>query len=170
MAQVWSPAQHSGLRIRCCHSCGMGHSYSSDSLPGPETSYAMGATPKTKTKGSSHCGAAEMNPTSIHENVGCTPGLINVLRTQYCLELWCMSQTQLRSWVAMAVAPIWPLAWELLYAASEAPKSKNKKQTNKIPNQKQNKWAESTFHLLLLAFPLVSVWKNVQCCELQKGS
>ena len=25
--------------------------------------------------GSSHCGAAEMNPTSIHEDVGLTPGL-----------------------------------------------------------------------------------------------
>ena len=30
---------------------------------------------RTKFRGSSHCGAAEMNPTSIHEDVGSIPGL-----------------------------------------------------------------------------------------------
>ena len=42
----------------------------------------------------SRCGAAEMNPASIHEDMGSIPGLT---------ELWCRSQMQLRSLVAVAV-------------------------------------------------------------------
>ena len=44
--QVQSLAQHNGLRIQHCHSCGIGYNSSSDSIPGPRTSYAMGQ--KTK--------------------------------------------------------------------------------------------------------------------------
>ena len=39
--------------------------------------------------------------------------LLSGLRLQHCHELWCRSQTQLRSYVAVAVALIRPLAWEL---------------------------------------------------------
>ena len=50
---------------------------------------------------SSHCGAAEMNPTSIQEDVGLIPGL-----TQWVGDLaflWFWSQMQLGSQIAMAI-------------------------------------------------------------------
>ena len=55
--------------------------------------------------GSSHCGSGVTNLTSIHKDTGSIPGLIQVsgLRIQHCRELWCRSQRQLRSWVAVAV-------------------------------------------------------------------
>ena len=37
------------------------------------------------------------NPTGMHEDSGSVPGL-----TQCCHELWCRSQTQLGSYVAVA--------------------------------------------------------------------
>ena len=40
------------------------------------------------------------------------------LRIQRCHELWCRSQMRLGSGVAVAVAPIRPLAWEPPYAAA----------------------------------------------------
>ena len=50
------------------------------------------------------------NLTSFHEDAGLIPGL------SHCCELWCRSQTWLRSWVAVAVASSWvPIrtpAWE----------------------------------------------------------
>ena len=59
---------------------------------------------------------------------------LSELRIRHCHGLWCRSQTRLRSGVAVAVpvhrlvtvAPMWPLPWELPYAAGEALK-KNKK-------------------------------------------
>ena len=45
--QVPFLAWHSGLRIWCCHSCGISHNCSSDLIPGPGTSYAAG-WPKKK--------------------------------------------------------------------------------------------------------------------------
>ena len=71
--------------------------YSSNLTPGLETSYAKGAAPKDRQTdrkkerkrdakhsniGSFRCSAAEMNPISIHEDVG----LISVL-TQYVRDL-----------------------------------------------------------------------------------
>ena len=47
--QVWSLAQHSGLRIWHCCSCSVGHSCSSDLIPGLGTPCAMG-WPKKKEK------------------------------------------------------------------------------------------------------------------------
>ena len=41
--QVHSPAQHSGLRIRCCHSCDLDHNCSSDLIPDTGTPYAVGS-------------------------------------------------------------------------------------------------------------------------------
>ena len=40
--QVPSPAQHSGLRIRCCHSCGVGCSLGSNLIPGRGNSICHG--------------------------------------------------------------------------------------------------------------------------------
>ena len=34
------------LKIRCCHCCGSGHCCGAGSVPGPETSYAMGTAEK----------------------------------------------------------------------------------------------------------------------------
>ena len=53
------------------------------------------------------------NLISIHEHMGSIPGLLS----GHCHELWCRSQTWLRSWVAVAVVqavvvPIQSLAWE----------------------------------------------------------
>ena len=47
--QVQSPAQHSGLRIQCCHSYRVGCNCSLDLIPGPGTPYTMGR-PKKKGK------------------------------------------------------------------------------------------------------------------------
>ena len=43
------------------------------------------------------------NPTSIHEDTGSIPGLAQRVRIWHCGELWCRSQTWLRSRVAVAV-------------------------------------------------------------------
>ena len=40
--QVRSPAGHSGLRIPCCHSYGIGSNCGLDPIPGPRTPYAAG--------------------------------------------------------------------------------------------------------------------------------
>ena len=40
------------------------------------------------------------------------------LRIQCCHELWCTSKIWLGSGVAVAAAPMQPLAWELLYASA----------------------------------------------------
>ena len=53
-----------------------------------------------------------------HEVSGSIPGLSG-LRIRHCHELWGRSQMQLGS----CVAPIWPLAWEPLYATGAALKS-----------------------------------------------
>ena len=52
--------------------------------------------------------------------------LLSGLRIQYCPELWCGSQTWLGSGIAVAVALIQPLAWELPYAMGVALKRPKK--------------------------------------------
>ena len=54
--------------------------------------------------GSSLCGSAVTNPTSIYEDVGSIPGLTQWVKDQDCYELWSRLQTRLRSCVAVAVA------------------------------------------------------------------
>ena len=71
------------------------------------------------------------------------------LRILCCGELWCRLQMWLGSHVAWlwcrlaAIAPIWPLAWELPYATSVALKSK---QTNNPP-QRTKKTPQKTRHV-----------------------
>ena len=74
------------------------------------------------------CGSAVMKLTSKHDT-----GLAQWLRIRHCHVLWCRSQMQLGSQVAITVAvaaaaaPIQPLAWELPYTANLALKSQKKK-------------------------------------------
>ena len=56
-----------------------------------------------KLRRSSHCGAVETDPTSIHEYAGLISGLA-WLGIQCCHELWYRSQTWLGSGVSVAVA------------------------------------------------------------------
>ena len=48
--QVLSPVEHRGLKIQCCHSCGLGLNCGSDLIPGPGVSYAVGRSKMKKTK------------------------------------------------------------------------------------------------------------------------
>ena len=68
---------------------------------------------------SSHCGTAETNPTSIHEDVGSIPR-----RGSHLALLWLWHRLA-------ATAPIQPLAWEFPYAEGTALKSKKLLQINK---------------------------------------
>ena len=80
-----------GVGPRCCLGTGLAavavreaSSYSSDSSPGLGTSICLGCGPKEPKKkirihkrptGSSHCGSAEKNPASIHEDADLIPDL-----------------------------------------------------------------------------------------------
>ena len=77
------------------------HSYSKN------TSKAM--------RGSSCCGAAEMNPTGIHEDEGLIPSLSQWVEDPVLLWLRCRPA---------AAALIQPLAWELPYTMGAALKKK----------------------------------------------
>ena len=73
--------------------------------------------------GSSHHGSIVMNPTSIHEDVGSIPGLVEWVKDP-ALQNLALLLLQHRP---AATAQIWPLAWELPYATGEAQKKKKKK-------------------------------------------
>ena len=78
--------------------------------------------------GSSHCGSVEMNPLVSMRMQIRSLALLSGLRTLCCCELWCK---------LVAAAPIWPLAWQLPYAAGAALKSKKKKTTKQKTNKQK---------------------------------
>ena len=90
---------------------------------------------------SSHCGTAETNPTSIHEDVGLIPGLAqgSSVAVSCGVDGKCsLDPTFLWLWHKLAaVAPIQPLAWELPYAAGAALKSEKKKKKKKKKEKKK---------------------------------
>ena len=59
---------------------------------------------KKKGQGVPVVRSVAMNPTSIHEDMGSTPGLLSGLSIWHCCEPWCGSQAWLGSGVAVAVA------------------------------------------------------------------
>ena len=82
------------------------------------------------------------NPTRNHEVAVRSLALLSGLRIRHCHELWCRSQTQLGSRVAVALfrpvatAPIQPLAWEPPHATGAALEKakKKKKERKKVPS------------------------------------
>ena len=60
--------------------------------------------------------------------------LLSGLRIQHCCELWCRSETWLRSVIAIATAPIRPLAWESPYAEG-ASKDEEKKNGRRLASE-----------------------------------
>ena len=70
---------------------------------GSQLAQTCGSAQEMHARGSHH-GAAEMNPTTIHEDAGSIPGLGQWVRNPALHELCRRSQTQLGSHVAMAVA------------------------------------------------------------------
>ena len=73
-------------------------------LEGNEESGALVGTVEIISGCNCPGGSVEMNPTSIHRDVGLIPGPLSGLMIQCCRELWCGLQTWLRSGIAVAVA------------------------------------------------------------------
>ena len=73
-----------------------------------------------------------MNPTSIHEDAGSIPGPTRCVKDLALLWLWRRPA---------AVAPIWPLAQELPYAADATPPKKiEKRKMNIYTKEEQIQW------------------------------
>ena len=95
---------------------------------------------------SSCCGAAETNPTSIHEDAGSVPGLdhslsgsaIGIAVSCRVGHRHCLDPTLLWLWCRPAAAAlIPPLAWELPYPRCSSKKDKKKKKKWKFWHREQ---------------------------------
>ena len=84
--------------------------------------------------GSSHCGTAEMNPTSICEDAGSVPDLTGIALSCSIGCRHSLDPAWLWLWRRLAaVDPIRPLAWELAYTTGAPLKKKRqKKKVGKI--------------------------------------
>ena len=122
------------------------------------------------------CGSVVMNLTRIHEDVGLIQASFSGLRIQHCHELWCRSQMQFGSRVAVAVATalVRPLFWELPYPSSVALKSKKKGRKRYIKKIKSwssvsIKW-DKIFHRVLVRNKLSSVFWYTEAWEINASS
>ena len=70
----------------------------------PSQERQIGLPDLNRNTSSSQCGSVVMNPTSIHEDACSIPGLAQWVKDPGLHELWCRSQMQLGSGVAVALA------------------------------------------------------------------
>ena len=83
--------------------------------------------------GSSHCGTAEMNPTSICEDAGSVPDLTGIALSCSIGCRHSLDPAWLWLWRRLAaVDPIRPLAWELAYTTGAPLKKKRQKKKKKL--------------------------------------
>ena len=92
---------------------------------------------KIKQNGSSHCSSVVTNSTSIHEDHVQFMASLSGFRIQHCHELWCRSQTWLRSCVGVVVVQAGSCSSDSapILGTSTCHKCNPKKERNK------NKWS-----------------------------
>ena len=86
------------------------------------------------TSGSSHCGSAVMDLTSIHGDASLIPGLAQWSKDPALPWMWVVDVVWILCSRPGAAAPIWPPAWELPYSTCVALKSNKKQINNKQKN------------------------------------
>ena len=114
----------------------------------------VGKTGKMRMWRSSHPGSLLTKPTCIHDDTVLSLASLSGLRIQCCCELWCRSQMQLRSCIAVScdagrrcssdpallwlwcrpadTAPIRPVALKLRYASGVALKRPKKRERERL--------------------------------------
>ena len=110
---------------------------------------------------SSHCGAAEMNPTRIHEIVGSIRGLSQWVKDPTLLCLWCRR---------VAVAPIGPQPGNLHMLWVQAPPPPQKRLIGVVQLLSDKKIALHIFPLYYIKFRVTKDqrWIEIEESEIQK--